>query len=246
MSSMNLPPMRRPEYPDDLVPSGNRSGVEPYWDDRRLVYVMDRPGRGRDPLDIGLRALAALAMLLLVALLVVILLAAISLFGVAGQVGSGFGGLGGVVERAGAGVTRVTQGLADGLDPAHPPREALVKDTEFDELTRLNVGTALGKSSDYVFTIAEIKRRDGAASADEGQYAVVKRRYETARETRVLGLVVRTDRGEAEYYLYKGESFRLGRAYYKVNWVSLDRQQVAVARYRDVDGVRAPLKLEFD
>jgi hypothetical protein len=59
-------------------------------------------------------------------------------------------------------------------------------------------------------------------------------------------MVVNSTRDPRDYYLYKGETFRVGRKLYKVNWVSLERNQVAIATYRDPDRVTAPLKFELD
>jgi hypothetical protein len=62
----------------------------------------------------------------------------------------------------------------------------------------------------------------------------------------VLGVTVRSTRDPREYYLYKGETIRIGSKLYKVNWVSTERQQLALIAYREQDRVTAPLKAEID
>lgn len=136
--------------------------------------------------------------------------------------------------------------LADSLDPADPPRGELLYDTEFDDFTRVATGQAFGRTNEYVVALAEIRKREGATTPNEAQYALVRRSYETPRETRILGVVIRTNRGEAGYFLYKGEPFRLGGAYYKVNWVSVERGEIALVRYRNVDELTVPLKFRID
>ena len=46
-------------------------------------------------------------------------------------------------------------------------------------------------------------------------------------------------------YLYKAESFRVGAAYYKVNWIAVAPPEIAVARYRYADSNGA-LKIALD
>jgi hypothetical protein len=245
MSLMNAPQSRQPELPEE------REQLEGYWDERRPIMIVDRSARERrDPFDVALRVLAGLSLLLVVALLVVILMVAVSMVGVGNRLGDSLGGLGsglsGAVEGAGAGIGQATRSVADRFDPAHPPRGALVHDVEFDELTRVNQGATIGRSGDYVVTLVEITKREGASGPNEAQYAVVRRHLETPRETRVLGLLIRTDHDESTYYLYKGESFRLGHSFYKVNWVSFEQRQMAIARYRNADNLSAPLKFQID
>jgi len=57
---------------------------------------------------------------------------------------------------------------------------------------------------------------------------------------------VGTDTGAQERYVYTGESFRLGHTLYKVNWVSVADQHVAVATYRDPDSFGGALRFELD
>ena len=220
---------------------------ESLWGERRQpFFVLSPQPPRRDLLDIALRLLAGLAMLFLVALLAVLLTVVGGLTGGGSPLGGALGDVGRVAARAGADAERLTRGVVDNLDPAHPPRGALSQDAEFDELRIVPPGHALGTTREYVLSVAEIRKREGTTSFAEAQCVVVHRQLQTPRETRILGQVVHVDRGEADYYLYKGESFRLGCAYYKVNWVSVERQEVAIARYRGVDDLVVTSKFQLD
>ncbi len=94
-------------------------------------------------------------------------------------------------------------------------------------------------------TLVDIRSRSDAVSPNEADFAVVESALITPRETRVLGLPVFRDDGRRLHYLYKGESFRLGDAYYKVNWVSAEPPELAVAQYRSPDPA-VPLKVDLD
>jgi hypothetical protein len=66
------------------------------------------------------------------------------------------------------------------------------------------------------------------------------------RETRLLGQLLRSDADPHDYVVYKGESFRIGRAWYRVNWISQEASAVAAGVYRHPDAVSSPLKFEYD
>lgn len=211
-----------------------------------IVVVERGEPRRTGPLGAILRLLAALVLLLIVGLLASMLFLLVALLGTGERV---TGAIGGLSQIAGSATERArdrAQALTDQFDPAHPPRESLLMDPEFAALRTVRVGAFMDSGAEFTLSLAAIERRAGAASPDQAQYAVVHRRYIAPREARVLGVVVRTDTGEADYYLYKGESFRVGRAYYKVNWVSTEQQELAVARYRSADGLTVPLKFELD
>ena len=150
------------------------------------------------------------------------------------------------VTRAGDVAAGAGQAAADLLDPRHPPREPLRLDTELDALTVVGVSSPVGVTAGSQVTLASVVKRADALDAATAQYAVVRRTFLEPQARRILGLPLGTDRGEQEHYLYQGQSFRLGPHYYKVNWVSLDRQQVAIARYRSADGVIGRLAFEYD
>jgi hypothetical protein len=154
--------------------------------------------------------------------------------------------LGGAVERTAQVAAASGQAVRDALDPSHPPREALRQDTEFDALQIVGVGNLLGASDESRVDLVRVAKRGDAREPAAAQYAVVRRALVTPQARRVVGVPIGEDRGEREHYLYQGQSFRLGNHYYKVNWVSVDRQQVAVGRYRSADGLIGSLAFEYD
>ncbi len=204
-----------------------------------------RGPRPRDLLVWGLAATVLAIGIILCALALVVLASATSLLG-GGPLRPVGERLGQAVEQTSQELARAGQAAADTLDPTHPPREALRQDAEFDALQVVGVGEVLGQTAGSRLELASIARRADAASPDTAQYAVVRRTLVAPRPREVLGLRLGEERGEREHYLYKGQSFRLGSAYYKVNWVSVDRQQVAIARYRSADGLLGKLAFEYD
>ncbi|HZR98700.1 MAG TPA: hypothetical protein VFE37_08340 [Chloroflexota bacterium] len=154
--------------------------------------------------------------------------------------------LGSALERTGQVAAASGQAVRDAFDPAHPPRESLRQDTEFDALQVLGVGEPLGATDQSRVELVRIAKRPDARDAATAQYAVVQRALVVPQARRVLGVPLGEERGEQEHYLYQGQTFRLGSHYYKVNWVSVDRQQVAIARYRSADGVIGSLVFEYD
>ena len=154
--------------------------------------------------------------------------------------------IGNAVERGAGAIGAVGQRVADAFDPAHPPRQTLVQDVEIDELLRVNVGAQVAGSNTRELTVASIQRRADPSGPDGAVYAVLRGELREAQETKVLGVIVRSTRDPQDYYLYKGETIRVGRKLYKVNWVSVERQQVALIAYRDQDRVAVPLKFEID
>jgi hypothetical protein len=154
--------------------------------------------------------------------------------------------IGGAIERGANVIGTAGQRVADAFDPAHPPRAALPQDVEIDELLRLNVGAQVAGSTTRELSVASIQRRADPSGPDGAVYAVIHGELREPQETKVLGVTVRSTRDPKDYYLYKGETVRIGRKLYKVNWVSVERQQVALIAYRDQDRVTAPLKAEID
>ena len=154
--------------------------------------------------------------------------------------------IGNPVERSANAIGAVGQRVMDQFDPAHPPRLPLAHDIEIDELLRLNAGSQVSGSSTRTVTVASIQRRADPSGPDGAVYAVLHGELREPQETKVLGVTVRTTRDPQDYYLYKGETIRIGRKLYKVNWVSIERQQLALIAYREQDRVTAPLKAEID
>jgi hypothetical protein len=197
----------------------------------RPVIVIERD-RGVGPFGILLRLFAALALLLLIALLAVLVLLASSLAGV-GQVGDNLGGRAqGALGSLSSALTRAQQTVTDRFDPSHPPREVLPYDTEFVDFAREPVGSVVGQTETQALSLVDVRPRSAAANANEAEYAVLESALLGPRETRILGLTVFRDEGRQIFYVYKGESFRLGDAYYKVNWVSETPPEIALGRYR--------------
>jgi len=154
--------------------------------------------------------------------------------------------LGEAAQRSAQAVAEAEQSVRDTFDPRHPPRGGLRQDAEFDALQVVGVGELLGEAGVSELRLASLAKRNDAQDTASAQYAIVRRALAAPQPRRVLGVPLGEDRGEHEHYLYKGQSFRLGPRYYKVNWVSLDRQQVGVARYRSADDLIGPLAFEYD
>jgi hypothetical protein len=191
----------------------------------------------------------ALILVLLLAMfgsLLLVLLTVASLLRVPGQVVGGVsGGLSGAAASASQALSSAERSLRDAADPTHPP-SGLTYDTEYSSLQTWRLGEPLPDARDYVLTVQAIRRRAGADSPDTALYAVIHAELRQPRETRILGQVVRSDRDAHDYFLYKGESFRIGRAIYRVNWISQEEGSLAAGAYRRPDAVSAPLKFEYD
>lgn len=194
-------------------------------------------------------AIQALVLLLLLAIFAVVLLLVLavgSLLNVPGQVTGGVtGGLSSAASGAGQALTSAERSLRDATDPAHPPT-GLTYDTEYSSLQTWKVGDALPDARDYAISLQAVRRREGADSPDTALYGVVHVELRQPRETRLLGQVVRSDKDAHDYIVYKGESFRIGRAIYRVNWVSQQDNTLAAGVYRRPDTVSAALKFEYD
>ena len=129
-------------------------------------------------------------------------------------------------------------------DAKAPPNPKPQQDTEFDQLRTVTLGGVVGRTADYVFTLKEVKKRDGAKSRDEAQYAVVHKKLQSPRPRTIGPFALGEEADEADYYLYKGESFQLDTAYYKVNWISAEGQ-LTVGLYRDPDDLTDRLKFSI-
>jgi hypothetical protein len=193
--------------------------------------------------------LSLVAALLLAICLLVLAVAAVFVLVVASLTGWGDRAVGEAGQRAAAVVGSAADSLEqagqdarDRFDPSHPPRGALPYDTEIQEFLRLNVGQTLPDGRTRVFTLAAIKSREGGERPELSRYVVVHSELRQANETRVLGLTVRRDPEPRDDYLYQGEAFRLSGQVYKINWISPERQQVAVIQLRDPDRANLPLK----
>lgn len=218
--------------PTDISPEEWRA-VQEYRQQRR-------PGGPWLALELVL-AVRSLLTLVILALLVML---AINFVSTTGQVGQR---LSGAWQRTEHAFGSAGQAMADTFNPTHPPRYAISQDTEFASLSALHAGDSIGDSRDYTFTFSAVHRRDDAtANPDFAQYATVDRAYKIPRETKILGVTVHTDRGQQEYVLDRGETFRVGTGLYKVNWVSAADRELALATYRNPDQFAGKLAFESD
>ncbi len=194
-------------------------------------------------------ALQVVLLLLLLSILagvVLMLFAVLSLVNAPGQLAGGVTtGLGGVASEASRAVSGAQQALQNATDPNHPPT-GLTYDNEFSALPVWHVGDELPGGSQYVLTLQAIRRRAGADSPDTALYAVVHAQLRQPRETRILGQLVRSDADPHDYVIYKGETFRIGRALYRVNWISEEDAAAAAGVLRHPDAATAPLKFEYE
>jgi hypothetical protein len=210
--------------------------------ERERVVVAAPP---RSLLSTALQTVMLLLLLGILAAVLLVLFAVASLVNVPGQVAGGVGSqVSGVASQAGRAVSGAQQALQNATDPNHPPT-GLVYDTEFSSLQTWHVGDGLPGGTEYVLTVQGIKRRDGADSPDTALYAVVHAQLRQPRETRLLGQVIRSDTDPHDYAVYKGETFRIGRVVYRVNWISQDDNGLAAGVVRRPDAVTAPLKLDY-
>jgi hypothetical protein len=201
---------------------------------------------GRGVLGTAVQVVILLLLLSILATVVMLLLAVAPLVSVPGQMAGGVSSqLGGVASQASRAVSSAQQAVQGVTDPNHPPT-GLTQDTEFTELHVWRVGDGLPGGSVYVLTLQAIKRREGADSPDTALYAVVHAELRQPHETRLLGQLIHSDSDSHEYVLYKGEAFRIGRALYRVNWISQEQAALAAGTYRNSDAVSSPLKFEYE
>jgi hypothetical protein len=209
----------------------------------------DRPRPLATSHDVLGTALRILALLLLVALLVTVgvaLWAMLSLVNAPARLAGGVGAqVGDAAASVGQAVASAQQNLQALSDPAHPP-SGLTYDTEYAALQTWRVGDRLPDASQYVLTLQVIKRREPADSPDTALYAVIHAELRQPRETRLLGQLLRSDADPHDHVVYKGESFRVWRVLYRVNWISQTDSALAAGAYRNPDRVGTTLKFEYD
>jgi hypothetical protein len=202
--------------------------------------------RGRGILGTAVQIVILLLLLSILAAVVMMLFAVAALVNTPAQVAGGVTAqLGGVAAQASRAVGSAQQAVQNVTDPNRPPT-GLAFDNEFTTLAIWHVGDGLPGGTDYVLTVQAIKRRDGAESPDSALFAVIHAALRQPRETRILGQVLRSDSDPHDYVVYKGESFRIGRALYRVNWISQEEAAIAAGTYRNPDAVRDPLRFEYD
>jgi hypothetical protein len=250
------PNPRLPARPDDDLLL-DRPAPQQLRERRSEVQYVDRDGpapivvtqvpRPAGVLDLLSRGIGALIKLTVLLILLAGLWAIVTTVNAGIRAPAAIGEqIGGAIERGANAAGAVGQRVADTFDPAHPPRQALPQDVEIDELLRVNVGGQVAGSNTRELTVASIQRRADPSGPDGAVYAVLHGELRTPKETTVFGVSVRSTRDPQDYYLYKGETIRIGQKLYKMNWVSLERQQIALISYREQDRVTAPLKAEID
>jgi hypothetical protein len=201
----------------------------------------------RDPLGVASGLVGLALKLTWLAIVIALLVGLLGLIGVGGRPTASVGEKVGAAFQQGVNaIGAAAQQARDAFDPAHPPRTALAQDVEIDELLRIGVGQELAGSGARTVTLAGVQRREGADSPDTAVYATLKSELRVPDETKVLGVTLRSTRDPREHHLYRGETFRIGTKLYKVNWVSVERQQAAIVAYRDQDRVTAPAKFAID
>jgi hypothetical protein len=174
------------------------------------------------------------------------LFAVASLINVPGQVAGGVGQrLGGAAAEASRAVSGAQQALQNVTDPNRPPT-GLTYDTEFSSFNVVHVGEHFAGGNEYQLSLQSIRRRDGAESPESAQYASIRAELRQPRETRLLGQLIRTDSDAHDHVVYKGETFRIGGAFYRVNWISDAERAIAVATYRSPDTVTATVKFSYE
>jgi hypothetical protein len=203
------------------------------------VATVERPGNA---LGTAIQVVVLLLLLAILGGVLVVVLAATQAIGAPGQAVQAVSG---VTDQASRAVTSAQQALRDATDPAHPP-SGLSYDTEFTQLQTWKVGERLPDASRYSVTLQTIRRRDNAESTDTAQYAVVHVELRQPNETRFLGQVIRSDNDAHDYVVYKGETFRIGRTVYRVNWVSSESGAFAAGAYRHPDAVRTAFKFDYE
>lgn len=212
----------------------------------RPVLLVSPEERRRDWLDVALRVMAAFALAFVVGLLGVMLLISASLLGGLNAATSSFSGAASALESAGASLQKPLEGIIGQIQPDRPPAPEVSRGPEFAQLQRVQVGGEVGRTGSYVVTLARISKRDGATDPNQAQYAVLHRKLLTPRQNTVGPVVVGESWDEADYYVYKGEAFRLGASFYQVNWVSVEDNATGVALYRHGDTLIGPLKFQLD
>jgi hypothetical protein len=210
--------------------------------EQRVVYVTPRRGM----LSTALQAVMLLLLLAILAGTLLMLFAVASLMNVPGQVAGGVGDrLGGAATEASRAVSGAQQAIQNVTDPNRPPT-GLTYDAEFSALNVVRIGEHFPGGNEYGLSLQSIRRREGAESPDTAQYATIRAELRQPRETRLLGQLVRTDSDPHDHVVYKGESFRIGSAIYRVNWISDAERAIAVAAYRSPDSVTATVKFSYE
>lgn len=236
------PGARPARHEDDNGGLTNRGGAMP----GQAPVIIQTSAAPRSFLGTIMQVVGLLILLTILGGMALLMWTVASLASLPSQVAGGVGSqVSGAAAEAARAVDRASRAVRDATDPARPPT-GLDYDTPFVALRVLSVGDQLVGGGEYVLTVKEVRRRDDGERTETSLYAVIHAELRQPRETRVLGQVVRTDRDERDHPVYTGESFRIGRASYRVNWVSREQNQMAIGTYRYADAATGPLKFEYE
>src|SRR2546421_708111 len=136
-----LPALPEPRGRTELSPQ--ERAVLDAWRAGLLGPRQQLVSTGPSPLAVLFSAISLVLVLGLLALLVLLLGLINTTTGLAGSVGQEAGQVARTVGQTAAGLA---QSVADLTDPAHPPREALVYDTEFSELRLIEAGAQVAQT----------------------------------------------------------------------------------------------------
>jgi hypothetical protein len=193
-------------------------------------------------LGLVIQVIGLLLLLAILASVLFVLFAVASLTSVPQQVGGQIGDVAGQASRAVGGAGQALQRVTD----PNPPPLGLTYDTEYTAFHTWHISDRLPDATEYALTLRAIRRRDDAESAEAALFAVIHAELLQPRETRLLGQVIRSDADPRDHVVYKGETFRIGRALYRVNWISQQEAAIAAGALRNPDASSARLKFEYD
>ncbi len=212
----------------------------------RPQVIMVQAPRGGGWLDVAFRVLAGLAMAMIIALLAALLLVIVGLSGAMGAANSSLSNASSAIQQATSAIQGPLQSVLGQVQPDRPPPAQVSDGPEFSGLSQVAVGAEVGRSTRYVLTVSRIVKRDGATDPNQAQYAVLHRKLLTPAPRMVGPVQVGEDYDEADLYVYKGESFRLGSAIYQVNWISVQDNTIGLLQYRNSDAATGMLKFQLD
>lgn len=212
-------------------------------DAARPQVIVVEPRRGA--FDAVFRVLAGLAMVVIILMLAGLLLVIVGLSSSLGATNASLSSASNAIQQASSAIQGPLQELISQVQPDRPPPSAVSAAPEFADFKRIAVGAPIGQSARYTLTVSRTVKRDGGADPNQAQYVVVHRKLLTPSPRMVGPVQVGVDYDEADFSLYKGESFQLGQDIYQVNWVSLEDNAIGLVRFRHPDTVTGALKFQI-
>lgn len=213
-------------------------------DEPRRQYIVMEPRRG--PLDVIFRVLAGLAMLVIILMLASLLLVIVGLSSTLGAANASLSSASNAIQQANSAIQGPLQGILGQVQPDRPPPAAVSQGPEFAEIKRVASAEAIGQSGRYILTVNRIVKRDGTTDPNQAQYVVVHRKLLKPSPRMVGPVQVGEDYDEADFDVYKGESFKLGSNIYQANWVSVEDNAAGFARLRNSDVATGPIKFQVE